>query len=448
MYIHREILLRKNLFLSCLPLFVLIISLVVPVEADSIFWAYSFETRLGGFSRACVIATSDGGYAVAGEFNDRALLFKTDAYGNMEWNKTYHEGGWSDDGGFRSLVETSNGGYAMAGHTDTFGRGVYDCWFVKTDAYGNVEWNHTYGGAHNAVVYSLIVTSDGGYAIAGARASKEVIQFDAWLAKTDAYGNMEWNKTYGKFGVEDFDFFYSVVETSDGGFAIAGSQYIMGLVDGKWTEGDKNFWLVKTNSFGNIIWEKKYGGAREDIACSMVKASDGGYAIAGTSRSFGNGDKTFWLVKTDEYGNMEWNKTVGGTGWKIAYSMIRTSDGGYAIAGRKNGDFWLVKTDAYGNMEWNKTVGRGGDAVNIPDSLAEAHDGGYIIVGSITMPVTSSRYILLVKTDETGYFEGTIPSGVIPEYHSLLLPLLLLVATLVIVINKKRVFQVHKNTKQ
>jgi hypothetical protein len=424
-------LLRKNLFLSCIALVVLL-SLVVSVKADSIFWAHSYETEFDSSSGTCVVAASDGGYAVAGSLNSRPSLFKTDAYGSIEWNQTY-------EGGIYSLVVASDGGYAMAGGI----RG--DFWLVKTDEYGNVEWNKTYGGTHPDYAYSLVATSDGGYAMAGTLTSEDVVQFDAWLVKTDAYGNMEWNKTFGKFGVADLEFFYSVVETSDGGFALAGTQYTHGLVDGKWIEkSDENFWLIKTDSFGNMMWEKTYGGEKDDIVCSVVEASDGGYALAGSSMSFWDSSTgtyyNFWLVKTDQYGNVEWDKLYGiDSTYNTAHSMIRTSDGGYAIAGStycsddiEGPDFWLIKTDASGNMEWNTRIGSG--ATDVPESLAEANDGGYVMVGSISDRHWMVSYILLVKTDETGYFEGTI----IPEYHSLLLPSMLLAATLVIVIYKKK----------
>jgi hypothetical protein len=427
--------LSRKLILSFIAVFVLSsFSFVVLVEADSIFWAHSYETEFDSSSGICVVATSDGGYAVAGSLNSHASLFKTDAYGNMEWNKTY-QGIWSDR--FRSLVVASDGGYAIAGSTNL------DFWLVKTDEHGNVEWNKTYGGTHGDTAHSLVATSDGGYAIAGTLTSEDVVQFDAWLVKVDAYGNMEWNKTYGKFGVEDYDFFYSVIETSDGGFALAGSTYSF--------DEAKNFWFVKTDSLGNMVWEKTYGGAQDDEVAAVVKSSDGGYALAGYTKSYGDGETNFWLVKTDADGEMLWNKTYGeNTEYEMAYSMVRTSDGGYVIAGKQSGNgynFWLVKTDEYGNMEWNNTLRRGGDV--IPVSLAEANDGGYILVGAYRITHTAEDYIVLVKTDETGFTEGGfISDDGIPEYHSFLFPSMLLTATLVIVIYKKKLFQIHERIEQ
>jgi FlaG/FlaF family flagellin (archaellin) len=150
-----------------------------------------------------------------------------------------------------------------------------------------------------------------------------------------------WNQTYGETA---YDMAYSLVATSDGGYAIAGRTYSFGA-------GMDDFWLVKTDVSGNMEWNRTYGGPNIDIAFSMVATSDGGYALAGYTGSFGAGAEDFWLVKTDAYGNMEWNQTYGGTGDDTARFLIATLDGGYAIVGSTSSfgagdrDFWLVKTD-------------------------------------------------------------------------------------------------------
>jgi len=185
------------------------------------------------------------------------------------WSQTY--GGTSIDSA-EAMVQTSDGGYALAGYTTSFGAGGYDFWLVKTDGYGNLEWNQTYGGAGIEHAYALVETSDGGYAIAGG----------SLLVKTDTYGNLEWNQTCGGAA-------YSLVETSDGGFALAGETASFNV-------GNYDFWLVKTDANGNVEWNQTYGGAEPDRAYSLVETSDGGYAIAG------NTNDDFWLLKTDEYG--------------------------------------------------------------------------------------------------------------------------------------------------
>jgi predicted secreted protein len=264
-------------------------------------------------------------------------LVKTDEFGNMEWNRTYGGTLYDSDHAY-SLVATSDGGYALAGSTETFGAGGDDFWLIKTDALGNVEWNRTYGGVLGEEACSLVVTSDGGYALAGETYGAEGIH--AWLVKTDEFGNMEWNRTYGG---TDFDRAYSLVATSDGGYAIAGYTIFRNA-------SISDFWLVKTDALGVMEWSQTYGRTGRDSAHSLVATSDGGYAIAGDTNSSDTGSDDYWLVKTDWSGNMEWSQTYGGVGNEGARSLVATSDGGYAIAGYKqsfgNGsetDFWLIK---------------------------------------------------------------------------------------------------------
>jgi len=264
-----------------------------------------------------VVQTSDGGYAIAGDKYSidegyDSWLAKTDSHGKMEWNKTY--GGASIDH-TNSLVETPDGGFALAGHTTFFARN-HDFWLIKTDVYGNVEWNQTYGGTDHEYARSLVKTSDGGFALAGTSGDSWVGQKEYfWLVKTDAYGKMEWNQTYGKGSAS------SLVETSDGGYALAGGTR-----------------LVKTDAHGSMEWNRTYGVSFH----SLVETSDGGFAMAGSRQ----------LIKTDEYGNMEWSQTYGKRGID---PLVETSDGGYALAGWTGyldmpgkTDFWVIKTDEHG----------------------------------------------------------------------------------------------------
>lgn len=165
--------------------------------------------------------------------------------------------------------------------------------FVGSIGASSEMWSKTYGGVGDEVAHSLVYTSDGGYALAGYTVSFGAGWEDFWLVKTDEFGNMEWNQTYG--GI-DADLAFSLVETSDGGYAIAGKTYSFGA------EGS-DFWLVKTDEFGNIEWSERYGGPGEDSGHSLVETSDGGFAIAGLTYSYGAGASDFWLVKTDRYGN-------------------------------------------------------------------------------------------------------------------------------------------------
>ncbi|MCK4435140.1 hypothetical protein KAU92_06580, partial [Candidatus Bathyarchaeota archaeon] len=201
-----------------------------------------------------------------------------------EWSRIY--GGTNDDRAF-SVVQTVDGGYAIAGETESFGAGGKDFWLVKTDWTGGTLWNRTYGGPNWDQPLSVVQTVDGGYAIAGETRSFGNGSWDLWLVKTDASGSMQWNQTYGG---PDIDRAFSVVQTVDGGYAIAGETRSFG-------NGTIDVWLVETNSTGHMQWNQTYGGVDWDYALSLVQTSDGGYAIAGTTESFGAGGRDFWLIK-------------------------------------------------------------------------------------------------------------------------------------------------------
>ncbi|RJS68305.1 hypothetical protein CW714_10330, partial [Methanophagales archaeon] len=304
------------------------------------------------------------------DIKDRNLVAK--APPEEAWNKTFGGTNWDEA---RSVQQTSDGGYIIAGFTESYGAGKRDFWLVKTDSNGNEEWNKTFGGTDRDAAYSVQQTSDGGYIIAGYTESYGAGYDDFWLVKTDSNGNEEWNKTFG--GISS-DWAYSVQQTSDGGYILAGYTWSYGA--GKRCD----FWLVKTDFEGNEEWNKTFGGTDWDEASSVQQTSDGGYIIAGGTRSYGAGRCDFWLVKTDFEGNEEWNKTFGGTSSDWAYSVQETSDGGYIIAGETGSygageDFWLVKTDFNGNEEWKKTFG--GISSDWASSVQQTSDGGYIIAG-------------------------------------------------------------------
>jgi hypothetical protein len=210
-------------------------------------------------------------------------LVKVDSTGTKQWDKTY--GGTANDWGF-SVIQTSDGGYAIAGNTNSFGAGNFDFRLVKTDSAGMTQWSRTYGGVSYECSRSVVQTSDGGYTLAGCTQSYGAGYYDFWLVKTDSTGNKQWNKTYGGTYYEEA---YSVVQTSDGGYAITGYTQSYGA-------GSYDLWLVKTDSSGNMQWNKTYGGSGYEYGQSVVETSSGEYAIAGYTSSFGAGSYDFWLV--------------------------------------------------------------------------------------------------------------------------------------------------------
>jgi hypothetical protein len=357
--------------------------------AGNMMWNKNYGIVGSELARSMVQAV-DGGYAIAGQAGDDAWLVKTDASGTKVWSKSY--GGTGHDAVY-SLVQTNDRGYALAGYTDSFGAGNQDFWLVKTDASGNLQWNKAYGGTNAEWAYVLAQTSDGGYALAGYTRSFGAGNGDFWLVKTDSLGNHLWNKTYGGIGDDEA---YALTQTGDGGYAIAGYTKSFGV-------GDRDFWFVKTDADGNMQWNKTYGGTGYEVAYALVQTGDGGYALAGYTDSFGAGNGDAWLIKTDADGNMVWNETYGGTGSDGASSAVQTSDGGYALAGATSSfgaglaDMWLVKTDTEGNMQWNQTYGEAAPYSDWASCVVQTSDGGYALTGDLYAYNPSTDNFWLVK---------------------------------------------------
>jgi len=347
-----------------------------------------------------LIQTSDGGYAIAGYTQSfgagsgDVYVVKLDANGNLQWTKTI--GGPEGEAGF-SLIQTSDGGYAIAGYTQSFGAGQLDVYVVKLDANGNLQWTKTIGGPGYEEGRSLIQTSDGGYAIAGYTKSFGAGAKDVYVVKLDANGNLQWTKTIG--GPKD-DRGLSLIQTSDGGYAIAGETSSFGA-------GELDVYVVKLDANGNLQWTKTIGGESWDWGYSLIQTSDGGYAIAGYTDSFGAGSGDVYVVKLDANGNLQWTKTIGGPEGEAGFSLIQTSDGGYAIAGYtksfgpEDWDLYVVKLDANGNLQWTKTIGAKNKNYS-KSSLIQTSDGGYAIAGHTESFGAGEWDVYVVKLDRNG----------------------------------------------
>ncbi|MCF7811967.1 T9SS type A sorting domain-containing protein [bacterium] len=339
-----------------------------------------------------MIQTTDGGYAIAGRtesFNTENLGFwfiKTDADGDSLWSLII-DGENRDE--CHSIIQTADEGYALAGFTMSFGSGHSDMWLVKIDSVGEIIWSQTYGGEGGERCFSIIQTSDGGYALAGETHSFGAGEWDMWLVKTNSDGDSLWSRT---FGGRDEDRCYSIVQTGDGGFALAG------LTKSFRAQGT-DMWLVKTDNNGDSLWAYKYGYRNDEECYSMIQCSDGGFALAGKYDPGGvSWDRDMLLLKTDEEGDSLWSRRFGGSGNEYCQSIKQTPDGGYALGGwttsfGMNGtsDMWLVRTDTNGDSLWSLTEGR-----NTADncySIVQTEDGGYAMAGNILNDMS------LVKTE-------------------------------------------------
>lgn len=352
--------------------------------------------------------TSDGGYIVVGfkgpqYGQEDVLLVKTDGNGTMEWNRTF--GGRYQDIGY-SVQQTSDGGYIVVGSTYNHSVGSIDLWMIKTDENGNEQWNKRHGGAGADGGSSVKQTTDGGYIMTGfTRSYGWVGTYDVWLIKTDENGTEQWNHTWGSPSTAMSDEGNCVEQTPDGGYIIVGDYAHKNPYDTDW-----DVFLIKTDEYGIEEWNRTYGDDEmNDLGQSVKVAPDGGYIIAGL-KGIHNQWCDAWLIKTDQNGTEQWNKTFGKDGYDNAYSVSLTANGGYVLTGEINEDILfdrdvlLVETDCDGNTLWNKTLGKPGDDNDeIGYSVLQTSDGGYIVAGMTTSYGAGASDFWLIKFDRFYY---------------------------------------------
>ena len=376
-----------------------------PASAQpGVAWSLTLGGSGDDFAHA-VIETSDGGFLVAGETGSSGAggqdvwLVKLGPEGGREWDRTF--GGPEDDVGY-DVRQSGDGGYIIAAETHSFGAGSAaksDYWLIKTDSMGNMEWQRAFGNlelpgsldfATNDVPQTVKQTADLGYIIAGSTRDRR--QEDVWLVKTDSSGEPEWSSQLGGRGD---DRAYEILQTGDGGFVAAGKTESFGA-------GGSDFWLVKTGPSGETEWARTYGGKYNDEARGLVATLDGGYALGGFSWSFGAGLSDYWLVKTDGAGDLKWDRTFGGVPRDAAHGLEQAPDGGLVLAGWSEsfagGDgVWLVKTDLFGNRRWDKAYGGSSGA----RSVVGTDGGGYVVAGW-TGPLEGVRDIWVMRTAGEG----------------------------------------------
>lgn len=288
----------------------------------------------------------------------------------ITWAKTY--GGNYDDVAY-SIQQTGDGGYIIAGVTiEDSNKYVL---IIKIDSNGNISWRGTFSGEAN----SVINLSDGSYIVAGKIYPSPI--GDIGIFKINSSGSLDWGKKYGLGG----GIANEVKQTSDGSFVIVGI-----------CSGD--IWILKVDADGELDWKKNFGGIGDDKGYAIQETSDG-FIIAGETVLAGRTDSDIWIFKIDNKGtNVLWEHVSGGTGYDAAYSIQRTSDGGYIAAGKKSSsagdaDFWIGKLNSDGKLEWEKTYG--GSGHEIARSIQQTSDGGYIVAGETTTPAGDIDFLIL-----------------------------------------------------
>jgi hypothetical protein len=368
----------------------LCLALLVVLSGSSLA-QITFERTYGGVLEErgwYVSQTTDGGYVITGatvSFGhgmDDIYLIKTDSLGDTLWTNTY--GGTEHEFGC-CVQQTGDGGYIVVGSTGSIpGRNLY---LVRTDSLGTMLWQKDYGGTYEDVGRFVKATRDGGFVTVGW--SEVGGQCDLYMMRTDSLGEALWERTYHRGNNDDG---FAVDETPDGGFMVSGWAGDLGGT------GDVDFYLLRTDSVGNKLWDATYGGDDDDFGQTGQLAEDRGYILVGLTRSFDNGD--VYLVRTDSLGQMSWSKTYGGSANDYGRQVQQTHDGGCIVAGYTESfgagglDVYAVRTDPNGNMLWDTTFG--GPGWDEARSVQQTQDGGYILAGT-TQDSTGDWQVYVIK---------------------------------------------------
>jgi hypothetical protein len=295
------------------------------------------------------------------------------------------------------IKATADKGYILFGSTSSFGYGNTSMYAVKIDSACHPQWSKVFGGTRDQAGYSVIQTSDKGYAFAGYTNSFGNGGYDVYLVKTDSLGNTKWQKTYGG---SDWDFGYSVKQTGDGGFLLAGQTYSYG-------SGNGDAYLIRTNKNGDTLWTHTYGGPGYDVANTILNEGDSVYILAGATTSFGKGDTSMLILQLDTNGTVKNTKTLGSSLCNVAYSIVATPDKGYVLIGSMDSlrpgtrSQTVIKTDHSGNFQWMippivppyQDIGK---------DIIQSSDGSYLCIGVADGGGYGSSSMLVTHLDSSG----------------------------------------------
>jgi hypothetical protein len=422
----------------------------VAAQAPAIQWQKNFGGSASDYAYS-IIPTADGGYVTAGKSNSSDFdvtgnhgsndcwVIKMNSSGLIDWQKSY--GGSGDDGAY-TIRQTPDGGYILGAYSFsadgdvTVNKGGQDLWIVKLDMDGNIQWQKSYGGSEDDTPFSICLTTDGGYVIAGSSYSSDSDltvnngALDVWVLKIDSIGTLQWQKS---FGGADYDYAATILQTPDGGYIVAGGAGSNGG-DVTGCHGGGDAWVIRLDAAANVQWKKCYGGTGYDDCYSFISTNDGGFLICGVC-SANNGDVTGnhggqdeWLVKIDSAGMIQWQQSFGGTGNETGNAVIQIADGGFAtcasttstngqVSGNHGGrDAWFLSIDSAGNVASSKCYG--GSFNEDAWSMIQTSDGGFIFAGESlsangdVLANYGGEDIMVMKLDAvTRVSEINIPAG-------------------------------------
>jgi len=387
--------LRKSVFVI-----VAVLLAAIPLAAQT-GWIKNYGDEYYNETGRMVQETTDGGYVVFGNVSSPAggsdvWLVKTDVQGDTQWTKTY--GGQAPEYCY-SGQQTSDGGYIIAGTTESFGEGNTDIWLVKTDAVGDTQWTKTYGGTGYDEAYSIQQTDDGGYIVTGTHDGfNGNWDGDMWLLKTDSDGDTLWTKTWAAVQPDMTDKGNCVSQTLDGGYIIACyADFSSATYDG--------IVVMKTDNKGDTVWA--YRDTIWFMKC-VAQTTDDAYVATG----FNNED--MFLIKLNSDGNLLWKKVYGDarTDYRDFGNCVQASpSGGCVAAGQYSyiydlgiGDAWLLKFNSDGDTSWTRTFGEN-QKMDGAFWVQPTSDGGYILTGRTETWASGGFDLFIMKTDSLGYVE-------------------------------------------
>ena len=351
-----------------------------------------------------IAQAQDRGFVVAGSswgFSSvwiDLMLLKLSPSGTIDWAVTCRGDGpeWAS-----GVFQSPDGGYAIVGHTRSFGAQMTDLLVVKLRPAGDLEWARMIGWEDHDYASGAIQASDSGYAVTGGR-HRGPEGWDLVLLKLSGAGDLEWARTIDGGGL---DYGESVIQAADGGFVVAGWTLSLGA-------GRSDFLVARFSPDGTPEWTRAYGGPEHDAAKAIVQAMDGGFVVAGETWGFDAGTSDILLVKIAADGSFEWGKTYGGPGIDRAISLVGTPDGGYVVSGETRGfgaggyDLLVMKLDSSGDLEWAETFGGAySDSVGQVILLA---DSGFAIVGSTGSWGAGLSDIFVLRLPADGSYPGCV----------------------------------------
>jgi hypothetical protein len=325
-----------------------------------------------------VPATPDGGFAVAGSTQSTATgkadfyLVKTDSTGHEVWSKTY---GAEDEELCGGAVTTSDGGYILAGSTLSFQVGKASIYVVKTDGKGDTLWTRVFPHEYGSMAEDIIQTPDGGYALAG-REGTHGEGHNMYLMRLDSTGKLLWTKSYGGKAWDDGQV---VRQTRDGGFVLCGRTESYGY-------GRSDVYVVKTRANGDTLWTRTYGGNLNERGHDIQVLEDGGYIIVGETESMGHGEQDVYLIRADGMGDTLWTRAFGGKKEDIGTAVIVTTDGGFVITGHTfsmghgDADVYFLRTNSSGKLLQQEAYG--GKYWDGAEAICQTKDGHAVLAGA------------------------------------------------------------------